>query len=315
MDITQLTTLLYVAELGSLKKASERLNIVQPALSRHIMLLERELGVRLFDRHGRGMQLTEAGTKVLARATRILQEVSSIHADMEAERKDLSGDIVLGLSPNVAELLIVPLARRLSINHPQVKLKVFTAYAGAVLEAMQSGRIDLAVVYAQRKVNSIKTCALLTEPVSVIVSPKLLRPGTTCVSLKDLTALPLIFPSSRHNLRFMIESAASQQGVKLVPRYEADDLNAVRDLVSAGLGVALLPGAGFKREPGRLEILPLCDPEIMHVVELANSISRPLNNVGRATARMIIEEVRTLVGSGAWKANLMGDEAPPAWIM
>src|SRR5215217_9529123 len=69
MDISQLKTLIHVAELGSLSKAADRLNIAQPALSRQIRLLEEELGIFLFERHGRGMVITDAGRKALARAT------------------------------------------------------------------------------------------------------------------------------------------------------------------------------------------------------------------------------------------------------
>ena len=69
MDVVQLKTLIHVAELGSLSKASDRLHIAQPALSRQIRLLEKELGTYLFDRHGRGMEITDAGREVLAHAT------------------------------------------------------------------------------------------------------------------------------------------------------------------------------------------------------------------------------------------------------
>jgi DNA-binding transcriptional LysR family regulator len=64
MDISQLKTLIHVAELGSLSKAADRLNIAQPALSPQVQLLEQELGVYLFERHGRGMVLTDAGREV-----------------------------------------------------------------------------------------------------------------------------------------------------------------------------------------------------------------------------------------------------------
>ena len=82
MDLNQLVTLIHVAELGSLSKAADRLRIAQPALSRHIRLLEQELGTTLFKRHGRGMAINEAGKQVLARATRIMAEVQDIKTDV-----------------------------------------------------------------------------------------------------------------------------------------------------------------------------------------------------------------------------------------
>src|SRR5262245_40348042 len=77
VDVAQLKTLIHVAELGSLSKAADRLHIAQPALSRQIRLLERELGVDLFERHGRGMVITAAGREVLDRAVRIMAELDS----------------------------------------------------------------------------------------------------------------------------------------------------------------------------------------------------------------------------------------------
>src|SRR5690242_15274567 len=78
MDVVQLKTLIHVAELGSLSKAADRLNIAQPALSRQIRLLEDELGVFLFDRPGRGMVITEVGREVLDHATRVMAELEAI---------------------------------------------------------------------------------------------------------------------------------------------------------------------------------------------------------------------------------------------
>jgi LysR family nitrogen assimilation transcriptional regulator len=75
MELSQLRTLIHVAELGSLSKAADRLHIAQPALSRQVRLLEEELGVRLFARHGRGMVLTEQGQEILKHATRVMTEL------------------------------------------------------------------------------------------------------------------------------------------------------------------------------------------------------------------------------------------------
>src|SRR5579862_1519214 len=80
MEFSQLRTLVCVAELGSLSKASDRLRIAQPALSRQVRMLEEELGVALFTRHGRGMVLTEQGRDVLKHATRIAGEMEEIRA-------------------------------------------------------------------------------------------------------------------------------------------------------------------------------------------------------------------------------------------
>src|SRR3954466_3737290 len=99
MDISQLKTLIHVAELGSVSKAADRLNIAQPALSRQIRLLEQELGAYLFERHGRGMVITEMGREVLAHAVRIMAEMDAIRDTVSEGRTSFRGSISIGTTP------------------------------------------------------------------------------------------------------------------------------------------------------------------------------------------------------------------------
>ena len=123
MDVPQLRTILYVAELGSLSKAADRLRIAQPALSRQVRLLEEELGIRLFDRHGRGMEVTEAGKEVLRHAQRIMQELDEIRATVADEDAPLRGHVSIGMPPTVSDILSVPLVSAFQARHPEAKLQ------------------------------------------------------------------------------------------------------------------------------------------------------------------------------------------------
>src|SRR6185437_13970623 len=108
MELSQHRTIIHVAELGSLSKAADRMHIAQPALSRQVRLLEDELGVRLFARHGRGMVLTEQGREVLKHATRVMAELEEIRASA-SELAPMRGQIAIGLPPTVADIISVPL--------------------------------------------------------------------------------------------------------------------------------------------------------------------------------------------------------------
>lgn len=123
MDLAQLKTLIHVAELGSLSKASERLNVVQPALSRQIRLLERELGASLFERHGRGMAITDTGRRVLEHAERIMEELEGVRTAAAPNPQALTGFVSIGTPPTVAEILTVPLARRVREAHPGLTIR------------------------------------------------------------------------------------------------------------------------------------------------------------------------------------------------
>jgi LysR family nitrogen assimilation transcriptional regulator len=96
MELSQLRTLIHVAELGSLSKAADRLHIAQPALSRQVRLLVEELGVRLFARHGRGMVLTEQGQEILKHATRVMTELEELRAAASDTGAPLRGQIAIG---------------------------------------------------------------------------------------------------------------------------------------------------------------------------------------------------------------------------
>src|SRR5215203_1405774 len=109
MDFGQLKTLIHVAELGSISKAADRLNIAQPALSRQIQLLEKELGVPLFERHGRGMVITETGRDVLEHAARIMTEIEAIRSSVSGTMSSYRGVVTVGTTPTVASIVTVPL--------------------------------------------------------------------------------------------------------------------------------------------------------------------------------------------------------------
>src|SRR5262245_53588160 len=120
MEISQLRTLIHVAELGSLSKAADRMRIAQPALSRQVRLLEEELGVRLFARHGRGMVITEQGRDVLTHAVRIMAELDEIRGRTSDANAPLSGQIAIGMPPTVADIISVPLVTAFGKAHPKV---------------------------------------------------------------------------------------------------------------------------------------------------------------------------------------------------
>ena len=128
MDVPHLRTILHVAELGSLSNAADRLRIAQPALSRQVRLLEEELGIRLFDRHGRGMVVTEAGKEVLHHAQRIMQELDEIRAKVADEDAPLRGHVAIGMPPTVSDILSVPLVSAFKVRHPEAKLRIASAF-------------------------------------------------------------------------------------------------------------------------------------------------------------------------------------------
>ena len=178
MELSQLRTLIHVAELGSLSKAADRLHIAQPALSRQVRLLEEELGVRLFARHGRGMVLTEQGQEILKHATRVMAELEEIRAAASETGAPLRGQIAIGFPPTVADIVSVPLVASFGKAHPQAELRLVAAYTGYLLDWLHRGEIDVAVLYDPHAARSLRSQPLLLEDLFLIGPPDTLSRST-----------------------------------------------------------------------------------------------------------------------------------------
>src|SRR5260370_11679257 len=147
MDLKQLRTFRAVAELGSLSKAADRLRSAQPALSRHIKLLEHELRVELFVRNGRGMLLTSAGHMLLDRTTGLIRQIEQVRDDLQSAKGSPSGRVILGLVPTVSAVFSGRLARRVISEFPDISLRIVESYGGHLVEWLHRGEMDLAITY------------------------------------------------------------------------------------------------------------------------------------------------------------------------
>ena len=147
MDLRRLSYFVEACDRGSLTAASLAIDVAQPALSRQIRELEREMGVELLHRTGRGVAPTYAGRHLLDGARRLLAESEKLREDVRALAGATAGEAVIGMPPTVGRVLTVPLTRMLAARHPQLSLRIMEGFSGTMLEALQAGRIDLAILY------------------------------------------------------------------------------------------------------------------------------------------------------------------------
>ena len=254
----KLRTLISVAELGSLSKAAERMRVAQPALSRQMRMLEKELGVALFTRHGRGMELTEHGRETLKHASRVVAELDEIRASASDADAPLSGQIAIGVPPTVAETISVPLAAAFARAHPAVTLRLANAYTGYLVEWLQRGDLDLAVLYDPRPARALRTRPLPRGPV-VIGPPDAGFSTVRALPFKALDGKRLLLPGVRHGLRTIVDRCAAEAGVSLDVKVEADAYATLKELVRHGHGWTILPLAPIHDEVvgGALTAAPL----------------------------------------------------------
>ena len=312
MDLAQLRIVIQVAEVGSLNKASDRMRIAQPALSRQIRLLEEELRTQLFVRHGRGMLLTPAGRRVLDRAYRIMREVSQIRADLEVERADVTGKIAIGLPPTVGEAVTVPFARLIQERFPQLRIQFSPGFGGHLVEWLQRGDIDMAVLYDARPLKSVHSRPLLSEAVFAVGGAEAGLMLDRPVAFADLARLPLVLPTERHSLRWIVENAARQAKLVLNVRHEVESLATIRDLVRSGAGLTLLPLWSVRGEVAtrRMTAAPVMRPALVRNLVVASSTDRPLSRAGQLCEQALIELVERLKADGTM-VNICTIDPPP----
>ncbi len=302
MNLQQLRTLVHIGELGSLSKAAGRLHVAQPALSRQVRSLEDELGTALFTRHGRGMILTQSGELLMQRARSILHQVEEARADVISSAAWVRGNLVIGMPPTVADVLAGRLAKKFMDLYPDVHLRFTAAFTDHLIDWMQRGTLDLAILYDPKTPGGLRIEPLLLEEL-FLVSPGAAKLSIErAVRFEDLSTEKLMLPGPQHSLRQLIERHAAEAGCRLNVAMEADALSMLKDFVSLGMGSTILPLPSVHREieQGRLSAAPIEAPPLSRRLVLATPTDRPISNATLRASELIKKEVAEMVATKVW---------------
>ena len=171
MDIRQLRYFISIAEEGSLSAASHKLHVAQPSLSKHVINLENELGVKLLDRSPRGVLLTEAGTLLLEHARGISASLEQCREIVRQSGGTASGSVAFGFPPSISMVLSVPLAETVRIELPNVRLRATEAMSGFIKSWIDDETVDLGFLYDIEGSRHFKARHLLDESLHFYSAP------------------------------------------------------------------------------------------------------------------------------------------------
>jgi DNA-binding transcriptional LysR family regulator len=311
MDFKRLANFIRVAELGSVSQAADRLRVGQPALSRQMRLLEEEIGLPLFVRHRRGIFLTEAGEELHARLIGPLRQIEQIFEDVRTLSPSVGSNFAFGMPPTVSNLLAGPLARSVVEHAPNVSLRIVEGYGAHLVDWLQSGEIDAALIYGPASDFQLRTQEILIEEIVLVGPPESGLSDDEPVSFDLIATLPLVLPSHPHGLRVLVENAAVRAKVSIDVRFQADSFVVMKELVQSGLGYALLPlsAIGREREQGRLKHAPIRKPKVTRQLALAMPPAHAMTRASRVIGLLVRTEIAALVKAGHWTAHLMYDPA------
>lgn len=303
MDLKELRNFMRVARAGSVSRAADELRLAQPALSRQIGKLERELGVSLFARHGRGVRLTAAGSLLLERAESIVQLVHETREEIREDRSPAGGRVTLGVPPAAGRLLIPPFVKQFQKTWPQITLHMREGVTSSLQEWLLEKRIDIAILHNPPHLEALNISPILTERMHVVGPPhhgQGRRPHTT-FRIGDLAELPLILPSMAHNNRRLVEQAALEHGVRLRIKLEVDSVSFAKAMVEQGLGYTILTYAAVQDELARkrLTAYPIVRPALATRVTIVTPRDQPPKTTQLAS-ETLHEVCRALVRSRQW---------------
>lgn len=238
MDLLQLRYFQAVARREHVSQAAGDLHVAQPSLSRAIARLEAELGVSLFDREGRRVRLNRFGTAFARR-------VDSALAALDEARRELHDAAGLdhGTVALAAETLrtLTGLLAGFLAEHPGVRFRLFQSSAQAMLGQLRTGEVDLCFASQPLTGPSLETIELASEEVLLAVPPAHPLAGRSRVGIGELADEPFVTTRPGYWQRALADQLFAHAGIRPAIACEGDEPGAIRGLISAGLGVGMLP--------------------------------------------------------------------------
>jgi LysR family nitrogen assimilation transcriptional regulator len=294
MDIPQLRYFVTVAEEGHFGRASKKLNVAQSALSRQVHALELEQGATLLDRSVRGATLTPQGQLVLERARVILDACGAIKRDVRAIQNTVAGEVRFGTTPVMSRVFFPRVSERLRELYPAVHLQLFEASQELIIDSLQSGRLDLAVLINPGPNRHFISEDLWVEALNLVGRPAEMSKLPAIMRIEDLGNSPLIMFPPPSGTRDYIETCARTAGIALNVASEVSSIHEHLHGVAAGHGLAILPFSAVHDEVRRGDVMAIpIEPLAItrRLVARADVHQQPAQVAVRAIVRDVVRDI------------------------
>jgi DNA-binding transcriptional LysR family regulator len=281
--LLQLKTFLAVVDHGGFTSASQMLGLSQPAVSRAVANVEKELGMPLLIRQRDGVQLNEAGMRVVGHAREALRHLDQMRAEVAALGGEIAGTLRLGSLPFTTDMLVAPRLRTFGRHHPCVEIRVLEGSEPEIRDWLDQGAVDAGVISLPAK--GLTTAFLNAQEMLAVVPAAHRLAALDQISYAELAKEP--FVRANGGCAPIYTAVAHQVGVQFDIAFEASGMAAVREIVRAGMGVSILPAAALVDQPRDIAARPLT-PKTTRNLGVAISAS-----AGTA-ARAFLEQIAAL---------------------
>lgn len=301
-DLYKWRSFVVIGELGSLTRAALFLDSSQSFLSRQVNALERECGSRLFNRTGRGVELSEVGQRLFPQVKELLERAQALEHDIRADLREPVGTVTLGILPSIGTILMGRLYAVLRAEHPGVSLKVLEGSSGQVEEWLADSRIDIAILYRYSPTLPELEEALATVD-SYLISAKGDRlTASGSVKFASLDGLPFILPGVPNGLRTALDATARQARIVLTPVIEADSLPLQKQLTEREHLFTVLPlhAVWQEMQEGKLQAARIVDPTFQRTVAMAYAKAKGPSRAISAVSALMVRIVDEMAQQGMW---------------
>jgi DNA-binding transcriptional LysR family regulator len=254
IKLDQLRTFLEVVDHGGFSAAAARLQLSQPAVSLQVRQLERRLGVRLIERVGKRTRPTAAGADLVEHARRIEENVQAALDGMAAYAHGTLGRVRIGTGATACIYLLPPILSDLRRRFPTLEITVRTGNTADVLKDLEENWIDIGLVTLPAPGRMFAVTPLLDDAFVAIAAADDDRLPAV-VTPKALSGLPVLLYEAGGNTRRVVDAWFAKAGVRLTPAMDLGSVEAIKELVGAGLGCAVLPGSAIRRTGERVPLL------------------------------------------------------------
>lgn len=258
MEIRQLKSFRTVANLLSFNKAAGQLHYAQSSISAQIQTLEEQLGVQLFDRLGKRIQLTDSGTQLLQYANKILDLVDETESVITGENEPV-GSLTVRIPETFGVHRLPPVLNAFHSRFPKVRLSFITCALEGLANDLRKGLTDLAFLLAESiSAPDIEVESLGTESVVLVASPDHPLCAKKSVHTRDLAGATILLSRVDCSYRRIFEQILKDEEVTSFNKFEFNSVEVIKQSVVHGLGIAVLPEIAVAEEirRKRLVVLP-----------------------------------------------------------
>ncbi len=286
MDINSLRAFVEVAQTGSFSLASANLFLTQPAISKRIASLENQLDLKLFDRIGKKVFLTEAGTRLLPKATEVLQQTDDIQRLASNMENQISGPLILGTSHHIGLRRLPPVLKAFIKQYPEVNLDIRFMDSEQACQKVETGELELAIVtLPQHPAANLELQEIWPDPLAIMTNKEHTLAKAGSLSFKALSDYPAVIPGKGTYTREILENALSAHQVKPDIAMSTNYLETLKMLASIGFGWTLLPVSMKDKDLVQLDIKGL---SVSRSLGFVTNQQRTLSNPARAMMELCL---------------------------